>query len=81
MAPSGDLERLTTLLRDTLQTSGYARRHPANTREPVLRRLVRRMALTAADAQVWTGILRQFEHALRNAGLTETQTDVSPSDE
>jgi TrmH family RNA methyltransferase len=68
-APTGDLERLTTLLREVLETSGYARRNPANSREPNVRRLVRRMMLTPTDAPVWTGILRQLQHALagRNA--------------
>jgi len=70
LATSGEMERLTTLLRDILDTSGYTRRHPANSREGVLRRLTRRMMLTASDAAVWTGILRQFQHALAGrAGL------------
>ena len=72
-APSGEIERLTTLLRALLETSGYTRRHPANAREPIIRRLVRRMALNPADAQVWTGILRQFQHALAG-GTSETQS-------
>jgi tRNA/rRNA methyltransferase len=63
-ATAGDLERLTTLLREVLEASGYRRRNPANSREPNVRRLVRRMALTSGDAQVWTGILRQLQHAL-----------------
>lgn len=63
-APTAEIERLTTLLRDILSASGYTRRHPANAREPILRRLVRRMALTPTDAPVWTGILRQIDHAL-----------------
>jgi tRNA/rRNA methyltransferase len=74
-APSGDLERLTMLLRDILEASGYARRHPANAREPVIRRLIRRMALTASDAQVWTGILRQLQYAL--AAETESPSPAS----
>jgi TrmH family RNA methyltransferase len=78
-APSGDIERLTALLRDLLETSGYARRHPANVREPVLRRLVRRMALAAEDAPVWTGILRRLQHALKRAAA-ETAEPVHPSD-
>ena len=65
-AESAALERLTSLLLTVLETSGYARRHPpANSREPVVRRLVRRMALGAIDAQVWTGMLRQLLHALK----------------
>ena len=77
-APSVDLERLTTLLRDILQTSGYIRRHPANSRELILRRLVRRMSLTASDAPVWTGILRQLQHALAGRA-PETESPSNPS--
>jgi tRNA/rRNA methyltransferase len=63
-AQAADLERLTGLLREVLERSGYARRHPANAREAVVRRLVRRMALHAPDATVWTGMLRQMLHAV-----------------
>ena len=42
-AAAGDLERVTGLLREVMEKSGYARRHPANAREVVVRRLVRRM--------------------------------------
>jgi len=77
-ATSGDLERLTALLRDILETSGYTRRNPANSRETNLRRLVRRMALTASDAPVWTGILRQLQHAL--AGRAKTIPPPESSD-
>ena len=63
-ALAGDQERLTQLLLAVLERSGYSRRHPANVRTEVLRRLLRRMALNAADAPVWTGMLRQLLHAL-----------------
>jgi tRNA/rRNA methyltransferase len=74
-ATAGDLERLTSLLREILEASGYTRRNPANSREPNVRRLIRRMALTAGDAQVWTGILRQLRHALTGPAA---ETDSSP---
>lgn len=67
-ATAGDLERLTTLLEDVLAQSGYTRRHPANVREATLRRLVRRMANSPEDATVWSGILRQLLHALKQQG-------------
>lgn len=63
-ASSGDLERLTTLLQDVLDRSGYTRRHPANSRATNVRRLVRRMGNTPDDAAVWSGVLRQLLHAL-----------------
>ena len=80
LAPSGEIERLTTLFRSLLDTCGYTRRHPANSREPIIRRLVRRMALNPTDAQVWTGILRQFQHALAGRSA-ETQPPAGPSND
>ena len=65
-AGQADLERVTALLGEVLERSGYAKRHPANTREPVVRRLVRRMGLRADDAAVWTGMLRQMLHAIED---------------
>lgn len=64
-ASGADLERLHGLLREVLDDYGYTRRHPANAREASLHRLVLRMGLTASDAPVWTGILRQLLHAIR----------------
>ena len=58
LALAGEVERLTGLLAEVMQLSGYTRRHPANAREPSLRRLVRRMALAPGDAAVWSGVLK-----------------------
>lgn len=66
-AVSGDRERLTGLLQEVFERTGYTRRHPANAREANIRRLVYRMALTASDGAVWTGILRQILHTLGRA--------------
>jgi len=52
-------ERLTALLREVLEETGYTKRHPANCDEGQIRRLVLRMAVAAADVPVWMGILRQ----------------------
>ncbi len=57
---AGELERLTTLLLEVLERSGYSRRHPANCDPAQVRRLTRRMGLEANDAAVWTGVLRQI---------------------
>jgi tRNA/rRNA methyltransferase len=62
---AADLERLTTLLAETLEKSGYLRRHPANCESVQLRRLLRRMAADANDASIWTGIFRQLLWKLR----------------
>ena len=64
-ATADTLERLSILLTETLERSGYTRRHPANSSPEQLRRLVRRMSLDASDATVWTGIFRQLLFKLR----------------
>jgi TrmH family RNA methyltransferase len=58
-AGAGEVERLTALLTEVLETTGYTKRHPANCDETQMRRLVLRMGLTASDVPVWMGILRQ----------------------
>jgi tRNA/rRNA methyltransferase len=64
---AADLERLTTLLAETLEKSGYLRRHPANCEPAQLRRLLRRMAADATDAPIWMGIFRQLLWKIRRA--------------
>jgi TrmH family RNA methyltransferase len=59
-ADAGERERLTTLLTDVLEKTGYTKRHPANCDETQIRRLVLRMGVSASDAPVWMGILRQI---------------------
>jgi len=68
-ADAGELERLTALLTDVLETTGYTRRHPANCDEAQIRRLVLRMGVSATDAPIWMGILRQIlwkAHSAKN---------------
>ena len=77
LAPAGDLERLTGLLMEVLERSGYARRYPANAREVVVRRLVRRMGMQEGDAQVWTGMLRQMLRAMSRVGPGEEDGTVN----
>ena len=64
-ATAAELERLTTLLYETLERSGYLRRHPAHCDAVNLRRLLRRMVADAGDAAIWTGIFRQLLWKLR----------------
>ncbi len=79
-ASVGDHERLTSLLRDVLDASGYTRRNPASARELPIRRLVRRMHLSTIDAPVWTGILRQILFRLRRLENTSHPHDSSNQD-
>jgi tRNA/rRNA methyltransferase len=63
-AKSGDLERLTKLLLEVLRVSGYVKPRGAAAAEEKLRRMVRRMSLNTADAELWLGMLRQIEWKL-----------------
>jgi len=67
-ATAADLERLTTLLLDALRSSGYLKsslsgsqkRRSAAPTEEKIRRLVRRLRLSASDAELTLGIFRQI---------------------
>ena len=65
-AQAGEVERMTLLLNEVLEQTGYTKRHPANCDEAQIRRLVLRMSATARDAPVWMGVLRQVLWKLRN---------------
>jgi len=55
-----DVERLTRLLMEVLRASGYVKPRVAVGTEEKLRRMVRRLNLSVADAELWLGILRQI---------------------
>ncbi|HYL37306.1 MAG TPA: RNA methyltransferase [Bryobacteraceae bacterium] len=61
-AKAGDVERLTMLLEEVLQHSGYV--HTGASMRLKLRRLMRRMDLSAHDAEVWLGMVRQIQWRL-----------------
>ncbi|MGB9235087.1 MAG: TrmJ/YjtD family RNA methyltransferase [Terriglobales bacterium] len=63
-ALAADLERLNQLLFDVLGASGYVKPRVATATREKLRRMVRRMNLSAADAEVWLGMLRQIDWKL-----------------
>jgi TrmH family RNA methyltransferase len=65
---AGEVERLTSLLTEVLEETGYTKRHPANCEEGQIRRLVVRMGLRAGDVPVWMGILRQVLWKVRGRG-------------
>ena len=60
-AAAQDLDRLTRLLGEVLEQSGYV--HATST-EAKIRRLIRRLDLPAHDAEVWLGIFRQIRWKL-----------------
>ncbi len=59
-ANAGELERITSLLIDSLRASGYLGERPALAKEEKIRRMVRRLDLSATDAELWQGMLRQI---------------------
>lgn len=61
-AQSADLERLTELLNNVLATSGYPLSKDSTLTKT--RRLIRRLNLSAHDAEVWLGMLRQIRWKL-----------------
>jgi len=72
-AGADELERLTQLLFAVLRASGYVKPRGAAATEEKLRRMVRRMNLSAADAGLWLGMVRQIAWKL---GATEDQKGV-----
>ncbi len=63
-AAAADLERITVMLEEVLEQSGYVHARVEGSTELKLRRLIRRMNLNAHDAEVWLGILRQIRWKL-----------------
>lgn len=59
-AASAELERITTMLIDALRASGYLGERSVSAKEEKVRRMVRRMELSTADAELWLGMLRQM---------------------
>ena len=60
-ATAADRERLTERLLAVMEATDYARRFPANAREPVVRQLAERLATTRDEAATWMGLLRMIE--------------------
>jgi TrmH family RNA methyltransferase len=59
-ATSGEIEQVTRLLWEALEKSGYVNPRTAGSTEEKVRRLVRRLNLSAHDAPVVLGMLRQI---------------------
>ena len=60
------VERITTVLLDVLEDSGYIAPGAEAPTEEKMRRLLRRMNLSAKDAEVWLGLLRQILWKLKS---------------
>jgi tRNA/rRNA methyltransferase len=64
-ASAADAERMTSVLFDALRLSGYVEERAAAITEEKVRRLVRRMDMSARDVEVWLGMLRQIVWKLK----------------
>jgi tRNA C32,U32 (ribose-2'-O)-methylase TrmJ len=60
VAGTGDNEQITVMLVEALERSGYIKALTAEPAKAKVRRLVRRMNLSARDAPVVLGMLRQI---------------------
>ena len=63
-AEARDLDRLTALLTEVLERSGYLH---SESSEAKIRRLVRRLNLAGHDAEIWLGMVRQIHWKLTSA--------------
>jgi TrmH family RNA methyltransferase len=61
-ATAEELDRLTGLLTEVLEKSGYLHSEGADSK---IRRLVRRLNLAGHDPEIWLGMIRQIEWKLR----------------
>ena len=59
-ATAGELERITAVLIDALRASGYLGERSVAAKEEKIRRMVRRLEFSSADAELWLGMLRQM---------------------
>ncbi len=65
-ASADEMERVTALLEEVLEHSGYVHARVEGSTRMKIRRLIRRMDLNAHDAEVWLGMLRQIKWKLLN---------------
>ncbi len=65
-ASAEEVERLTTVLLETLNASEYIGAHSVESKEERIRRLLRRMQFSSEDASTWLGMLRQILWKLRS---------------
>jgi TrmH family RNA methyltransferase len=67
LSTAGEVERITVMLLNALHISGYLPAQSSAAAEDKVRRLVRRLKLADADAELWLGMLRQILWKLQAA--------------
>ena len=66
LATAGEIARITPLLADVLSTSSYMLPQRAADTEQRIRRMLRRLKLSAQDVEAWLGILRHVQWEMRS---------------
>ncbi len=66
-AAADEIERITQMLLEASRRSGYLNPVVAASTENKVRRMVRRLHITGADAAMWLGMLRQILWKLQNS--------------
>jgi len=80
LATAVELERITLLLLDALQTSGFLDRRRVSDADERIRRLVRRLRLPERDAVIWLGMLRQMLWKMNEGKKPEEKPKEKPKD-
>jgi TrmH family RNA methyltransferase len=66
LATAEEMDRVTALLEEVLEHSGYVHARVEGSTGIKIRRLIRRMGLNTHDAEIWLGMLRQIKWKLLN---------------
>ncbi|HTX14161.1 MAG TPA: TrmJ/YjtD family RNA methyltransferase [Candidatus Baltobacteraceae bacterium] len=74
-ASAGEVERITAMLLDALHASGYVGRRRVADIDERIRRLVKRLHLSARDTVLWLGILNQIRWKLRAGGAAADESE------
>ena len=72
-ATAGEMERISTVLLEALQLSGYTKPKTRTSTEERVRRMVRRLNLSSADSELWLGMLRQMLWKIRTEDSSKTK--------
>ena len=72
-ATAGDLERISDVLLEALQLSGYTKPKAKASTEERVRRMVRRLSLSSSDCELWLGMLRQMLWKIRTEDSSKTK--------
>ncbi len=68
-AKAEDVERITAMMAELLEHSGYIKERTGESMHLKLRRMMRRMNLDTHDAKLWQGMLRQIKWKLVILGI------------